>query len=124
MRISYVFDEAFIAEEQLLLAAAQQLHGPGLEPFLVDLARGFSGFEDLFQNDAWHRVEVGVLLERVGQVVVPLDATLMADMPYGFQLLGFGQFRHWIFNTLLQSLPIDALPATLLERRLAVELGV
>ncbi|WP_223556888.1 hypothetical protein [Pseudomonas sp. BF-R-01] len=124
MRISYFFDEAFVAEEQLLLSAAERVFAAELDKCLLELARRFSGFEDLFQNDAWHRIEVGVLLERVGQVVVPLDATLMAEMPDGFQLVGFGQFRHWIFNTLLQVLPIDALPATLLERRLAVELGV
>lgn len=121
MRIRYVFDDVFVAQEQQLLAVAEQLHGPDLGAVLVELARGFAFVDGLFDAD-WRQEDVGGIIECVGPLLGAGQAG--SERPDAFVELGLGQLRRWLFTALLLALPIEQLPAALQERRLQAELGL
>lgn len=87
VRIRYFFDDGFVTDELFLLAATQDIHGPGQEAFLAELAQGFSPLKWQIECDRRGEGDLGVIVELAG------NATESKDPVDAFHELGFGQFR-------------------------------
>lgn len=106
-----------------VLRIHEQIFGPELNGFLAELASRFPYFDALFERQGGLS-KLGRIVEKVGEMLDQEDCEMVAELPDGFQLIGFVQFSRWIFSTLLQSLPIEQLTQDLREQRLALDLGL